>query len=138
MNDKFNVGDKVVVRRSVSFCGRRYRLGRVATVTPSGQIRLTDKSRFMPNGYRIGDVDEVLYPATEEHLELYEEQELRESVSVWANQLNAKVKSMKVPELKRVWATLGGVAMRESSDAVKAIMANFDLRKEVANDYYEY
>ena len=65
MNVKFMDGDKVVIRRSGCLFGCRYLLGTVEAVTPSGQIRLTDKSRFLPSGYRIGEISEVILPATD-------------------------------------------------------------------------
>jgi hypothetical protein len=78
MNVKFMDGDKVVIRRSGWLFGCRYLLGTVEAVTPSGQIRLTDKSRFLPSGYRIGEISEVILPATDTTGQSYKTQTLKE------------------------------------------------------------
>jgi hypothetical protein len=71
----YKPGDKVVIRREDDF-DWRYRLETVEAITPSGQIWCTDKSRFLPSGNRIGEVSEEMLPATDEHIQLFNAQEL--------------------------------------------------------------
>lgn len=117
MNDKFMEGDKVVVR-SDDLCDYRYRLGKVEAVTPSGQIRLTDKSRFLPNGYRIGEVSEHILPATEENLIWYREQELRANIRQRCKVLTTQIGRLKLCDLERAWAAICQVTGEANAELV--------------------
>jgi hypothetical protein len=104
MNHIFSQGDQVVVDR-YEF-GVQYRLGTVEAVTPTGQIRLTERSRFLPNGWRIGEGREHILPATDGNLAKYREQQLRANIRQQVSALTTRLGGMKLPELERALKAL--------------------------------
>lgn len=99
MNIEYKAGDPVVVRGG-GWDNDFVRVGTVEAVTPTGQIILTDKTRFSAGGYGIGG-GELLLPRPEENLSLYAAQELRRSIQVQAEKLLKEIWRMRLPELQR-------------------------------------
>lgn len=97
--NEYMAGDTVVVRCH-GMWGRYLRLGTVEAVTPTGQIRLTDKTRFSAEGCEIGGGDRLL-PGSEANLALHAAQELRCSIRKQAEALLAKLPSMELEALQR-------------------------------------
>jgi hypothetical protein len=98
-NTNYKAGDTVVVDGDRNY-EQYFRLATIECVTPTGQIRLSDKSRFLPNGYQIGGDDRLL-PPTEANLSLHAAQELRTVVRKRANRLLNMLEDMSVANLKR-------------------------------------
>jgi hypothetical protein len=72
MKPTFVTGDQVVGRQHTDIGEARYRLGEVEAVTQTGQVRPKDRSRFTPDGNRIGSSDKRTMPATEDNLTVME------------------------------------------------------------------
>jgi hypothetical protein len=95
----YKAGDTVVVDGDRNY-EQIFRVATVECVTPTGQIRLSDKSRFLPNGFQIGGDDRLL-PGTDANLSLFAAQELRIVVRRRADKLLDTLEDMSVPHLKR-------------------------------------